>query len=102
MCYHYNKYEKGGINMTVRLLIVPVLLIAAVIVVVYAVIIYLKSNSNSTKNDKLEFNDLTNDSLLKQVNDNLTVIKYCMIFFVVVTIFAIAGALIFYIVHLLS
>lgn len=86
--------------MTFRLLIPFVLVIGAFFVGFYSIIIYLKSKFK--QNDKIEFNDLTNDSLLKQVNDNLTVIKYCMIFFVVITIFAIAGTLIAYIVYLLS
>lgn len=94
-------------------IVVGIILTAAAVFVITYVIVYLVTVYEKFKKqrfeNKIEFNDLTNESAfqeiigkLTEIKNDMNVIKYCMIFFVVTAIFAIIATVIAYLIHLLS
>ena len=94
-------------------ILVPVLICGMVLFVIMYIITYFIRTYNNFKKSRstvnADYNDLTNESLLREIlnsqneiRSNLSVIKYCLIFFVVLSISAVTFALIAYVAYLLS
>jgi len=93
--------------------IVPVLICGMVLLVIMYIISYfIRTYANFKKSQSTinaDYNDLTNESLLREIlnsqneiKNSLSIIKYCVIFFVVMAISAVTFALIAYVAYLLS
>jgi hypothetical protein len=94
-------------------ILVPVLICGMILFVIMYIITYFIRTYNNFKKSQsavnTDYNDLTNESLLREllnsqnaIRNDLSVIKYCMIFFVVMSISSVTFALIAYVIHLLS
>ena len=94
-------------------LIIPILLFGMILfVILYVAARLIKMFAGLKKPPNIpeaEYRDLTNEKVLQEIlnnqneiKNNLVVIKYCLIFFVVAIIFSAAFAIIAYVISLLS
>ena len=94
-------------------LIIPILLFVMIAFIMIYVVSRIMDRLLGLKKPpsvpKAEYRDLTNENVLQEIlnnqneiKNNLVVIKYCLIFFVVAIIFSAAFALIAYVISLLS